>query len=416
MRKRVVITGLGCVCPVGNTVNSSWKNILAGVSGVGKITHFDASGYKSAIAAEVKDIDVAEVLGRKDARRLDRFAQLGMVAALEALEHSRLVISEENRDRIGVLIGSGIGGIGTIQEQVLVWMDRGPERVSPFMVPMIIPDSLGGVLAINLGIKGPNYAIATACATGNNAIGEAVEVIRRGQADVMFAGGAEAAIVPVSVAAMASMTALSVRNNDPEHASRPFELNRDGFVMGEGAGVLVLESLEHAQGRGAHILAEMIGYGSNNDAHHITAPAENGAGAVKCMKMALEDAGLDVNDIDYINAHGTSTPLNDKSETAAIKAVFGKQAYQIPVSSTKSMTGHMMGATGAVEAVFCIKAIHDNVMPPTINYEVPDPVCDLDYVPNEKREKVLNRVMSNSFGFGGHNATIILGRYPMEAV
>lgn len=414
MRKRVVITGMGCICPVGNTVESSWKNILAGVSGAGTITHFDATGYKTAIAAEVKGFDAEALFGRKDSRRMDRFAQLGIAAALEALEDSGLQITEGNRDRIGAVLGTGIGGIGTMQEQVVNLLEKGHDRVSPFMVPMIIPDSLGGLLAIQLGIRGPNFAIATACATGNNTLGEAVEVIRRGQADVMFAGGGEAAVVEVAVAALASMTALSTRNDDPLHASRPFDADRDGFVMGEGAGVLILESLEHAQARGTQVLAEFIGYGSTNDAHHITAPAENGAGAVKCMQMALDDAGLAVTDIDYINAHGTSTPLNDKSETAAIKTVFGEQAYNIPVSSTKSMTGHMMGATGAVEAVFCIKAMQESMLPPTINYNTPDPNCDLDYVPNHKREKQLDRVMSNSFGFGGHNATIILAKFPLE--
>lgn len=414
MRKRIVITGQGCICPVGNSVEESWKNILAGVSGASTISHFDATGYRTAIAAEVNGFDPENLFGRKDARRMDRFAQLGIAAALEALEQSGLQITEDNRDRIGAVLGSGIGGIGTMQEQVVQWMERGHERVSPFMVPMIIPDSLGGLLAIHLGIRGPNFAIATACATGNNTLGEAVEVIRRGQADVMFAGGGEAAVVEVAVAALASMTALSTRNDDPEHASRPFDANRDGFVMGEGAGVLILESLEHARARGATILAEFIGYGSTNDAYHITAPAENGAGAVKCMQMALDDAGLGVMDIDYINAHGTSTPLNDKSETAAIKKVFDEQAYSIPISSTKSMTGHMMGATGAVEAVFCVQAMLDGMMPPTINYETPDPNCDLDYVPNQKRAKSLKRVMSNSFGFGGHNATIILAKYPLE--
>lgn len=414
MRRRIVITGLGCICPVGNTVEESWQNILAGVSGASTISHFDATGYKTAIAAEVNGFNAEALFGRKDARRMDRFAQLGIAAALEALGHSGLQITDENRDRIGAVLGTGIGGIGTMQEQVIQWVERGHERVSPFMVPMIIPDSLGGLLAIQLGIRGPNFAIATACATGNNTLGEAVEVIRRGQADVMFAGGGEAAVIPVAVAALASMTALSIRNDDPEHASRPFDADRDGFVMGEGAGVLILESLEHAQARGATILAEFIGYGSTNDAYHITAPAENGAGAVKCMQMALDDAGLGVMDIDHINAHGTSTPLNDKSETAAIKTVFGEQAYNIPISSTKSMTGHMMGATGAVEAVFCIKAMHDSLLPPTINYRTPDPDCDLDYVPNQKRAKEIERVMSNSFGFGGHNATIILAKYPLE--
>lgn len=411
MRKRIVITGLGCICPLGNDVESSWNNLLAGKSGAGKISRFNASDYKTTIAAEVKGFDADALFGRREARHMDPFAQLGVAAALQALDHSGLQISDSNRERIGAVIGSGIGGVSTLQEQVLVWRERGSSRVSPFMVPMIIPDSAGGILAIQLGITGPNWAVSTACATGNNAIGEAAECIRRGQADVMFAGGAESAIVEVAISALSSMNAISTRNEEPERASRPFDKERDGFLMGEGAGILLLESLEHAQNRKANILAELLGYGSTNDGYHITAPEENGTGASRCMRLAMQDAGIGIKDIDYINAHGTSTPLNDKSETVAIKSVFGEQAYKIPISSTKSMTGHMLGASGTVEALFCIKAIQDGVIPPTINYEYPDPDCDLDYVPNKKREKALAKVMSNSFGFGGHNATIILGKY-----
>jgi 3-oxoacyl-[acyl-carrier-protein] synthase II len=320
-------------------------------------------------------------------------------------------VDESTRDRTGVVIGTGIGGLGTLFEQVRVYFDRGPSRVSPFTVPMMLPDTGAGMIAIFLGLRGPNMAVVTACATGTNSIGEAAEVIRRGQADVMLAGGSEAVIVPIAMASLSVMGALSTRNDDPERASRPFDLNRDGFVMGEGAAVLVLEALEFAQQRGANILAEINGYGSTNDAYHISAPAENGAGAARCMQMALENAGLGVADIDYINAHGTSTQLNDKSETAAIKSVFGEAAYNLPISSTKSMTGHLLGASGALEALVCVKALQDGIVPPTINYETPDPVCDLDYVPNQARRVTLRHVMSNSFGFGGHNATIILSKF-----
>jgi 3-oxoacyl-[acyl-carrier-protein] synthase II len=310
-----------------------------------------------------------------------------------------------------VVVGSGIGGIGTLLEQAEVMRERGPDRVSPFLVPMMISDSAPGMLAIRFGARGPNMALATACASGNNAIGEALEMIRRGAADVMIAGASEAALVPVAMAGMNVMTALSTRNDDPQSASRPFDKERDGFLMGEGAGVLILESLEHAQGRGAAIIGEITGYGTTDDAHHISAPAENGAGAAIAMKLALENASLDLTDIGYINAHGTSTPLNDKSETAAIKTVFGEQAYNVPISSTKSMTGHLLGASGAIEAVFCILALREEVLPPTINYRTPDPECDLDYVPNQPRKASPRHVMSNSFGFGGHNATLIFSRF-----
>jgi 3-oxoacyl-[acyl-carrier-protein] synthase II len=327
------------------------------------------------------------------------------------LAHARLTIDDSNRHRVGIVIGTGIGGIGTILEQVEVLRERGPERISPFLVPMMISDSAAGMLAIRLGARGPNMALATACASGNNAIGEAVEMIRRGSADVMIAGASEGALVPLAMAGMNVMGALSTRNDDPLTASRPFDKDRDGFLMGEGAGVLILESLEHAQARGADILCEISGYGTTDDAYHISAPAENGAGAAMSMRLALEDAGLQVTDIDYINAHGTSTPLNDKSETAAIKTVFGEQAYKIPVSSTKSMTGHLLGASGAVEAVFSILAMREGVIPPTINYHTPDPECDLDYVPNQPRKAVIRHVMSNSFGFGGHNATLVFSQF-----
>ena len=411
MQKRVVVTGLGCISPLGNDVQTTWENILAGKSGVGLITHYDASEYKTKFAAEVKGFDAIQLFGNRDARRMDRYTQLAVATTLQAVEDAGLKITDNNRDRIGVIIGTGIGGLETLFEQMQVFIERGPLRVSPFLVPMMLPDSAAGMVAINLGVRGPNLAVVTACATGTNAVGEAAEVIRRGQADVMLAGGSEASIIPIAMAGLGVMTALSTYNEDPQTASRPFDLNRDGFVMGEGAAVLVLESLDHARERGARILAELTGYGATNDAYHISAPAENGAGAAICMQMALDYAQLNAEDIGYINAHGTSTQLNDKSETAAIKTVFGETAYQIPVSSTKSMTGHLLGASGAMEALFCVKVLKDCVLPPTINYETPDPECDLDYVPNQSRPAKVQNIMSNSFGFGGHNATIILSRY-----
>ncbi len=411
MRKRVVVTGLGCVSPVGNNVQETWHALLAGKSGVAPITHFDASAHKTKFAAEVKAFDGAALYGHREARKMDRFAQFATAAALEALQQSGLRIDESNRDRVGILVGSGIGGILTLLENVEVLRERGPERVSPFLIPMMISDSAAGMLAIRLGARGPNMSLATACASGTNSIGEAAEMIRRGAADVMIAGAAEAAIAAVSMAGMNVMTALSTRNEEPEKASRPFDKTRDGFVMGEGAGILILESLEHAQTRGANILCEFTGYGTSDDAHHISAPAENGAGAAISMRLAVENAGLGLDEIGYINAHGTSTQLNDKSETAAIKTVFGEHAYQIPISSTKSMTGHLLGASGAVEAVVCAMVLLENILPPTINYEVPDPACDLDYVPNRPRKAEPKNIMSNSFGFGGHNATLIVSRY-----
>lgn len=411
MRKRVVLTGLGCVSPVGNNVKETWEALLAGKSGVAPITAFDASAHKTRFAAEVKGFDGVALFGTREARKMDRFTQFATAATLEALEQSGLKIDDSNRDRVGILIGSGIGGIITLIEQHEVMKERGPDRVSPFLIPMMISDGAAGNIAIRVGARGPNMALATACASGTNAIGEAAEMIRRGSADVMIAGASEASIIAVAMAGMNVMTALSTRNEDPQRASRPFDKNRDGFVMGEGAGVVILESLEHAQARGANILCEFSGYGTSDDAYHISAPAENGAGAAISMRLALENAGLGLTDIHYINAHGTSTQLNDKSETAAIKTVFGEQAYKIPVSSTKSMTGHLLGASGAVEAVVGTLAILNDILPPTINYETPDSACDLDYVPNQARQLRVDNVMSNSFGFGGHNATLILSRY-----
>jgi 3-oxoacyl-[acyl-carrier-protein] synthase II len=402
---------MGCISPVGNNVNETWESILAGRSGAAMITHFDASKHKTRFAAEVKGFDPVMLFGAREARKMDRYTQFANAVAMEALEQAGLKIDESNRDRVGVVIGSGIGGIGTLLDQAEVMRERGPDRVSPFLVPMMISDSAPGMLAIRFGARGPNMALATACASGNNAIGEALEMVRRGAADVMIAGASEAALVPVAMAGMNVMTALSTRNDDPETASRPFDKERDGFLMGEGAGILILESLEHAQARGARILSEITGYGTTDDAHHISAPAENGAGAAIAMSLALQNANLEAGEIEYINAHGTSTPLNDKSETAAIKTVFGEQAYNIPVSSTKSMTGHLLGASGAIEAVFCILAIREETLPPTINYRTPDPECDLDYVPNQPRKASPRHVMSNSFGFGGHNATLIFSRF-----
>ncbi|MCE7904461.1 MAG: beta-ketoacyl-[acyl-carrier-protein] synthase II [Anaerolineae bacterium CFX3] len=411
MRKRVVVTGLGCVSPVGNTAAETWEALIVGKSGAAPITHFDASRHKTRFAAEVKGFDGPALFGAREARKMDRFAQFATAAALEALEQAEFTVNESNRDRVGVLIGSGIGGIITLLQEVDTLRERGPDRVSPFLVPMMISDSAAGMIAIRVGARGPNMSLATACATGTNALGEAAEMIRRGAADVMIAGAAEAAIVPVSMAGMNVMGALSTRNDEPTRASRPFDKDRDGFLMGEGGAILILESLEHAQARGAKIICEFSGYGASDDAYHISAPAENGAGAALSMQLALKDAGLGMTDIGYINAHGTSTSLNDKSETAAIKTVFGEQAYKIPVSSTKSMTGHLLGASGALEAVVCAKVISENLLPPTINYETPDPECDLDYVPNQARPAAPKHVMSNSFGFGGHNATLILSRF-----
>ncbi len=411
MRRRVVVTGMGCISPVGHNVVETWDSLLAGRSGAGAIAAFDARNHKTRFAAEVKGFDAGAALGTREARKMDRFTQFATFATMEALAEAHLVIDDSNRDRVGVLIGSGIGGIGSVMEQADVMRERGADRVSPFLIPMMISDSAAGMIAIRIGARGPNMSIATACASGNNAIGEAVEIIRRGSADAMIAGASEAAIVSLAMAGLNVMGALSTRNDDLLTASRPFDKDRDGFMMGEGAGILILESLESAQTRGAHILAEITGYGTTDDAYHISAPAENGAGAAISMKLALQNAGLSVTDIEYINAHGTSTPLNDKSETAAIKTVFGEQAYKIPVSSTKSMTGHLLGASGAVEAIFSIMAICKGVLPPTINYQTPDPLCDLDYVPNSPRKVSPRHVMSNSFGFGGHNATLVFSRF-----
>jgi 3-oxoacyl-[acyl-carrier-protein] synthase II len=411
MTTRVVITGMGCVSPLGNNVQSAWETAVAGKSGAGPITLFDAKDFETRFAAEVKGFDPVALFGRKEARRMDRYTQFAVAATKEALADAHLEINDENRERIGVYIGTGIGGISTLLAEVEVFREKGPRRVSPFLVPMMLPDTAGAQVSILFGMRGPNLGINAACATGSNTIGEAAEVIRRGAADVMLAGGSEAGIVPLAVAGFSVMGATSTRNDAPEKASRPFDKDRDGFVVGEGGAVVVLESEEHAQARGAHMYGEVLGYGITNDAYHISAPLENGAGAVTCMRLALKQAQLKPEDIDYLNAHGTSTPINDKSETAAVKTVFGEKAYDLAISSTKSMTGHLLGAAGALEAIFCVKALLHAILPPTINYETPDPECDLDYVPNQSRKKPVRRVMSNSFGFGGHNACLILGQY-----
>ena len=411
MRNRVVITGLGCISPLGQSVPETWDGVVSGRSGAGPITHFDASTHKTRFAAEVKDFDAVGRFGTREARKMDPFAQFAVAAADEAMQQAELKIDEANRDRTGIIVGTGIGGIATMMANYDVLKDRGADRVSPFLIPMMISDSAAGTLAIRTGARGPNMAIATACATGTNALGEAAAIIRRGAADIMLVGSAEAAIGPLAMAGLNAMTALSTRNEAPERASRPFDLERDGFLMGEGAAMLVIESLESAQRRGARILCEFTGYGTSDDAFHISAPVEDGAGAALSMQLALRDAALEARDIGYINAHGTSTRLNDKSETLAVKSVFGELAYQTPISSTKSVTGHLLGASGSLEAVICAKVLEVGVLPPTMNYEFPDPECDLDYVPNAARKGTPAHVMSNSFGFGGHNATLILSRY-----
>jgi 3-oxoacyl-[acyl-carrier-protein] synthase II len=411
VRERVVITGLGCVSPLGNDPDTTWQNALTGKSGAGPITLYAAEKHEVRIACEVKDFDPVALLGRREARRMDRFTQFAVAAAGQALADAKLAITEANRQRVGVLVGTGIGGLGTVLAEHNLMHEKGPTRVSPFLVPMMLPDSAGGQIAIQFGMRGPNLAVTSACATGTNAVGEAAETIRRGAADAMLAGGAEAAIVELAMAGFASMGALSRRNHDPQRASRPFDKDRDGFVAGEGAAVLVLESETHARARGAPIYAEVLGYGVTNDAYHVSAPLENGEGAVACMRMALAHAGLQPQAINYLNAHGTSTPLNDKSETAAVKTVFGESAYDLPISSTKSMTGHLLGAAGGLEALLCVKALLTGILPPTINYETPDPECDLDYVPNTPRRTDPRIAMSNSFGFGGHNACLIVGKW-----
>ncbi|MEC1344575.1 beta-ketoacyl-ACP synthase II [Bacillus haynesii] len=408
--KRVVITGLGALSPLGNDVKTSWNNAVNGVSGIGPITRVNADEYPAKVAAELKDFKIEDYMDKKDARKMDRFTQYAVVSAKMAVEDAGLDINESNADRVGVWVGSGIGGLETLEQQFETFLTKGPRRVSPFFVPMMIPDMATGQISISLGAKGVNSCTVTACATGTNSIGDAFKVIQRGDADVMISGGTEAPLTRMSFAGFSANKALST-NPDPKTASRPFDKNRDGFVMGEGAGIVVLEELEHALNRGATIYAEVVGYGSTGDAYHITAPAPNGEGGVRAMKEAIKDAGLSPEHIDYINAHGTSTPYNDKFETIAIKEVFGEHAYKLAVSSTKSMTGHLLGAAGGIEAIFSVLAIKEAIIPPTINIETPDEDCDLDYVPDKARRQDVNVVLSNSLGFGGHNATLIFKKY-----
>ncbi|MFC4320663.1 beta-ketoacyl-ACP synthase II [Litchfieldia salsa] len=409
-KKRVVVTGLGALTPIGNDTETSWRNALAGVSGIGPLTRINIEGLPAKVAAELKDFNPEDFMEKKDARRMDRFTQYALAASFMAVKDADLTITDEIAPRVGVWIGSGIGGMETHEEQHKIFLEKGYRRVSPFYVPMMIPDMAAGQVSIALGAKGINTCTVTACATGTNSIGDAFKVIQRGDADVMITGGTEAPLTNMSFAGFCSAKALSF-NPDPKTASRPFDKNRDGFVMGEGAGILVIEELEHALARGAKIYAEIVGYGATGDAHHITMPAPNGEGGVRAMRQAIQDAGLEPSDIDYVNAHGTSTEYNDKFETLAIKEVFGEHAGKLAISSTKSMTGHLLGAAGGVEAIFSILAINEDIVPPTINYETPDPECDLDYVPNEARKQTVRAALSNSLGFGGHNATIIFKKY-----
>ena len=407
MKKRVVITGTGIVSSVGMGTKKFWNNIKEGKSGISKIERVDVSDMPTKVAAEIKNFNPEEYIDIKEARRMDRFAQFAMAAAKMAIEDSELNLGSVPKDRLGVVVGSGIGGIETFENQYSILMEKGARRVSPFFIPMMIPNMAAGLIAIKYGAKGFVECVVTACATSTNTIGDAFKVIQRGDADVIISGGAEASITRLSLAGFCSSKAMTT-NQDPATACRPFDKERDGFVMGEGAGILVLEEYEHALKRGAHILAEIVGYGCTNDAFHITAPSENGEGAARCMKAAIDDAGIRPCDIGYINAHGTSTGLNDKNETAAIKTIFGEYAYKIPVSSTKSMTGHMLGATGAVETIISACALKEGFLPPTINYNTSDSECDLDYIPNKGRNVQVSYALSNSFGFGGHNACIVL--------
>ena len=410
--RRVVATGLGVVTPLGHDLDTFWNSLLAGQCGVDKISSFDASGFDTQVAAEVKNFDPTPAFpSPKEIRRADRFAQFAIYAGWQALRDSGLDLEKVNRDEVGVFLGSGIGGLQTTAEQHKVLLDRGPERLSPFMIPMLILNIASGLFSMYYKLRGPNFATCSACATSNHALGEAWRTIKMGDAQIIFAGGAEATIVPIGIGGFCAMRAMSTRNDDPKHASRPFDKERDGFVMGEGAGVVVLEELEHAKRRGAKIYCEVVGYGNTADANHITAPAPEGEGAARCMRMALRNAGLNPEDISYINAHGTSTPQGDIAETQAIKSVFGEHARKLAVSSTKGATGHMLGAAGAVEMAACAKAIHTDMVPPTISYQVPDPQCDLDYVPNTARKMKVNAIVSNSFGFGGHNATIAAKKF-----
>ncbi|WP_040948620.1 beta-ketoacyl-ACP synthase II [Gorillibacterium massiliense] len=412
MAQRVVVTGMSVVTSLGRDLETFWSNLLAGKSGVSQIEAFDVSEYPTKIAASIKDFNPEDYFDKKELRRMDRFVQFAAVASLNALKDANLNVKEDtDPERVGVYIGSGIGGLSTWEEQHNILVEKGPKRISPFFIPMMIANMGSGQVSMLTGAKGPSSTTVTACATGTNSIGDSYKLIQRGEADVMICGGAEATITPMGVGGFCALRAMSTRNEEPEKASRPFDQDRDGFVMGEGAGILILESLEHAEARGARIYAEVAGYGMSSDAHHMTDPAPGGEGAARCMKRALKDAGMVPENVDYINAHGTSTGAGDLAETDAIKSVFGDSAKNVAVSSTKSMTGHLLGAAGGVEAVICGLSIKDGVIPPTINLDNPDTACDLDYVPHTARKADVKVAMSNSFGFGGHNATIILKRY-----
>ncbi len=410
-KRRVVVTGMGIVSPVGNALDSAWQNLLAGRSGIGSITHFDAEGFATTIAGEVRDFDVAKYLRPKDSRKMDPFMHYGIGAGLDAVADSGYEVTPDTAHRLGVYVGAGIGGIDTIQKTTENWLNKGPRRISPFFVPGSIINMVAGHLSIMLGAKGPSFSAVSACTTGTHNIGLAARAIAYGEADAMLCGGAEYATTPLAIGGFCSAKALSTRNDEPQKASRPWDAKRDGFVLSDGAGILMLESLEHAQARGARIYAELVGFGMSSDAHHMTAPPENGEGARQCMRNAIADAGIEPEAIDYINAHGTSTPLGDLAETRAIKEAFGEHAYKLAVSSTKSTTGHMLGAAGGVEAIFSVLALRDQMIPPTINLENPGEGCDLDYVPNEKRPASLEYVISNSFGFGGTNASLVFRRF-----
>ena len=411
MNNRVVVTGMGIISPLGLDMSSTWQGLTAGRSGVDFITLFDTTEFQAKIAAEVKGFEPLQYIDRKRARHMDRFTQFAVAASLEAAESARLRIDSSNGCEVGVIIGSGMGGLATLSEQLKVLLNEGPSWVSPFLIPIMIADMASGQVSIRLGAKGPNYSVVSACASGAHAIGDAFTIIRQGDAQVMLAGGSEAVVTPIAVAGFTNMRALSARNNNPKKASRPFDAERDGFVMGEGAAVLVLESLEFALRRGAPILAEVVGYGATADAYHFTEPDEKGENIERAMRLALHQAHLKTEDINYINAHGTSTRLNDVTETKAIKSLFGEYAYKVPISSNKSMLGHTIGAAGAIEAAVSVLTIQNGIIPPTINLENPDPDCDLDYVPNVARQKKVRTVLSNSFGFGGHNASLVFATY-----
>lgn len=408
---RVVVTGIGALTPLGLDMATTWENLIAGKSGIGQITLFDASNMEVKIAGEVKGFDPSLYINKKDIRRMDRFAQLAVAAGFQAVKDSNLVIDETNKDDIGVFIGSGIGGLTTLFEQAKVLVEKGPDRVSPFLAPMMISDIAAAQISIALGVRGPNMCMTSACSSGSDAIGAAAEYIKNGNAQVMIAGGAEAIINPLGITSFSQLKALSTRNDEPQKASRPFDKDRDGFIIAEGATVLILENVEHALSRGANIMAEIIGYGATADSFHVTQPLESGAGAAKAMQMAMKRGDVKPDEIDYINAHGTSTQLNDAMETKAIKTALGERAYRIPISSTKSMTGHLIGCAGAIEPAICIMTILNGIIPPTINYDNPDPVCDLDYVPNTARKATVNTALTNSFGFGGHNSVLILRKF-----